>query len=284
MTRHLAGAAVVFGLILGTARHAGAQTEPVGVRAAGMGGAFTAVADDATAAYWNPAGLASGAFVGVTLDVNSFDRGAVPFVGLATPPLGISYFRTASSTAATATGRNGAVEDASVHHAGATLVQSIGDTGLAVGGTVGLVHGNGANAFGADVGLMLAGALGRIGVTVHNVTAPMLGNLRLDRQVRAGASVHLHDAVTVAADAEFLTIPSRVGGWRDAAVGIEAHPHPKAWIRGGLHWNTAGSSAAPVGSIGGSLAVYGQIRADGQVSFGSANGDRGWGVGFSVIY
>src|SRR4030067_505451 len=30
---------------------------PVGPRAMGMGGAFTAVADDATAPYWNPAGM-----------------------------------------------------------------------------------------------------------------------------------------------------------------------------------------------------------------------------------
>jgi long-chain fatty acid transport protein len=32
----------------------------VGTRAAGMGGAFVGVADDASAIYWNPAGLAVG--------------------------------------------------------------------------------------------------------------------------------------------------------------------------------------------------------------------------------
>jgi hypothetical protein len=262
--RRLAAAAVAFGLTIGAASHAAAQTAPVGVRAAGMGGAFTAVADDATATYWNPAGLASGGFLSLTLDVNAFDPGAVPFAGIATPPLGFTYFQTTSSTAAAATGRNGAVEDLPVHHAGATLVQSIGDTGLAVGGTIGLVHGNGASNFGADAGAMLSGTLGKLGVTVHNLTAPTLGSLRLDRQVRAGVSVHLHEDVTVAADVEFIAVPSAVGEWRDAAIGIEAHPHRKAWVRGGLHWNTSSASsagqagsAAPVGSIGGSLAIYG---------------------------
>src|SRR5262245_15106390 len=36
--------------------------ESIGTRAQGMGGAFVAVADDATATWWNPAGLASGAY------------------------------------------------------------------------------------------------------------------------------------------------------------------------------------------------------------------------------
>jgi len=35
----------------------------VGTRADGMGGAFVAVADDASAGYWNPAGIATGATV-----------------------------------------------------------------------------------------------------------------------------------------------------------------------------------------------------------------------------
>jgi len=30
--------------------------------------------------------------------------------------------------------------------------------------------------------------------------------------------------------------------------------------------------------------VYGSIRADAQVSFGSQDGDRGWGVGLSFVY
>ena len=41
--------------------------EATGQRALGMGGAFVAVADDATATYWNPAGLATGATVDACL-------------------------------------------------------------------------------------------------------------------------------------------------------------------------------------------------------------------------
>src|SRR5215213_6232539 len=46
-----------------------AQTfDTVGTRAAGMGGAFVAVADDASAAYWNPGGFAAGNFFTMVLD------------------------------------------------------------------------------------------------------------------------------------------------------------------------------------------------------------------------
>ena len=60
--------------ILGAATGAFGQTEPApGVRAAGMGGAFTAVADDASASYWNPAGLASGNLFSLVIDRSAGD-------------------------------------------------------------------------------------------------------------------------------------------------------------------------------------------------------------------
>ena len=53
-------------LLLSLAGVAAAESRGFGARALGMGGAFTAVADDATAAYWNPAGLSQVRYVSVT--------------------------------------------------------------------------------------------------------------------------------------------------------------------------------------------------------------------------
>src|SRR6187402_1536034 len=66
--------------------------QAVGVRAAGMGGAFTAVADDASAVFWNPAGFASGSFFSLVADANILDRRSGGLVALGTPPLGLSYY------------------------------------------------------------------------------------------------------------------------------------------------------------------------------------------------
>ena len=79
--------------------------ETVGVRALGMGGAFVAVADDATANYWNPAGLIGVVYSGV-VDVQRIDtrldrdptrregsNNLTTFVSLGSPTLGLSYYR-----------------------------------------------------------------------------------------------------------------------------------------------------------------------------------------------
>lgn len=91
-----------------------AQTvETVGIRAAGMGGAFVAVADDATAVYWNPGALAAGALVSAVVEHSRIDlgelrrdlnfgpqgeriraqRGTGTLVALGVPPLGLAYYR-----------------------------------------------------------------------------------------------------------------------------------------------------------------------------------------------
>lgn len=283
-----------------------AQAEaPVGVRAAGMGGAFTAVADDGSAAFWNPAGFAAGSFFSVVVDANVLDRRPGLLVALGTPPLGISYYRTA--IAEVENGRNTLV----AHHAGVSLVQSLGGR-LAVGTTLKLVHGiaspsGGAgistNKFDADLGVMATGSRAQLGLSVRNLLRPEFktpgGAIRLERRVRAGVSVHARQDTTVAADVDLTTATTPRGDWRDAAVGLEAHPARKAWVRGGVHWNTArlrrsasagqaggstGTGAAPIGSIGGSYAVYRSMMVDAQVSFGSADGDRGWGIGLRSVF
>ena len=80
--------------------------ESVGTRATGMAGAFVAVADDGTAAYWNPAGLSTGAFFslladhtlvrervsGVGTEVALADRSNA-IVALSTNAFAFSYYR-----------------------------------------------------------------------------------------------------------------------------------------------------------------------------------------------
>lgn len=146
---------------------AGAQSfAAVGTRAAGMGGAFVGVADDATAIYWNPAGLAAGTYFSLVLDggagttvPDAFRAGSDQssyFLGLSMPALGLGYYRLKASTVVppplllpadgSLSSRNfSAVAEVRLdtlvtHHAGVTLVQSV-VPGVAVGATVKLVRG-----------------------------------------------------------------------------------------------------------------------------------------------
>jgi hypothetical protein len=259
-----------------------------------MGGAFTAVADDGSAAFWNPAGFASGSLFSLVVDANVLDRRSGWLVALGTPPLGLSYYRTA--IAAEKNGRNTLV----AHHSGVSLVQSLGG-GLAVGTTLKLVHGiaaspggaGGAAAsstkFDADVGVMATGSLAQLGLSIRNLLqpdfkAPGGGVIRLDRRVRAGVSIHAREDTTVAADLDLTTAPTPRGEWREAALGVETRPLRNAWVRGGFHWNTASGPGAPIGTVGASYAVYGATKLDAQVSFGSAAGDRGWGIGLRFVF
>jgi hypothetical protein len=307
-----------------------AQSEPpAGVRATGMGGAFVAVADDESAVFWNPAGLASGSYFSVALDTNrletpddtSFPHQRSAFMlAFAMPALGVSYFTTTVTRAEpvllSGSGGSIKVERLATRHIGGTLVQSIGRN-VALGATVRAVRGSastgvipagnasafddfeelfpqkGTTKFDADVGVMVSGGPAKAGLTVRNAfeprfTTPDGDAIQLDRRIRGGVSLLLRQAIRVAADFDFTKTPATLGEWRDLAIGAEAHPLRRAWVRGGIHWNTAGGNvgpgAAPIGSVGGSYVIYGSVLADGQFSFGSENGDQGWGVGVRFVY
>ena len=91
---------VVF--VAGCAVTASAQiVEAAGARALGMGGAFVAVANDSSATWWNPAGLATGPFFDASLawartevaDRLPARRDNAIWFGLGTPPFGFTYNR-----------------------------------------------------------------------------------------------------------------------------------------------------------------------------------------------
>jgi hypothetical protein len=158
----LIGLAIVWAGVAGAGDCAAQGVETLGVRALGMGGAFVAVADDASATYWNPAGLATGAIVSAVVERTgqgsgepnappflAGQRGSGTFVGLSLPPVGLTYYRIrstrllspGSTTGGTIPpGDRGIATSFVTEHVGLTLVQSIGER-LDLAGTIKYVHG-----------------------------------------------------------------------------------------------------------------------------------------------
>jgi hypothetical protein len=176
-----------------------------------MAEAFTAVADDATSIYWNPAGMATGAFVSFVADYGAGE--AVPdtlepggkqsatFIGFTLPPLGIGYYRlhrvTTSPAEMAPPGRQEgrqSVQGLTTSHLGVTVGQSLGEY-LVIAGAAKYVQGEvetgsfegtadgavdsadglprrGTSTFDVDMGAMVAVEQWRLGVMARNLTTP----------------------------------------------------------------------------------------------------------------
>jgi hypothetical protein len=191
--------------------------ESAGERALGMGGAFVAVADDATATFWNPAGLVAGGPGGATIGWVRFQAGnpdATPVPGLdrqtgtltslGTWPLGLSY---GHFTRSVLTGRDDGlvgVETLHTSHVGLTVLQTLVE-GLVGGVTLRYVRGDvveavsddlttadafartdgmqgkRTGAFDLDVGLMADMRRLRVGVTWRNLRSASFGDVAQNR-------------------------------------------------------------------------------------------------------
>jgi hypothetical protein len=279
---------VVSGGCLGS--QAAAQTvESVGSRALGMGGAFVAVANDSSATWWNPAGLAAGPFLDVAIARTSQPGWTV---ALATPPFGVSYYRlritdigggdpTAADPARREDRRVG------VGQFGATILHTL-VTGIHAGTTLKYVHGDGDRSFDLDAGVLAVVGAIRVGGLVRNVREPALGEIRLPRQLRLGAAYDGEaigaPPLVVSLDADVRRYETAAGERRVVAAGVEHWLRPRRFaIRAGARVNTAGERGGSV-TAGASVSPRAGMFIDAHVAAGGDTGADGWGLAARVYF
>src|SRR5262245_21683490 len=284
---------------------AGAQTTTgIGVRAQGMGGAFTAVADDASAWWWNPAGLAGGPFFNTVLEFDRPDTStddSVRGISVAYPALGATYYRfplrqirLSTSTESSASIRQD--DEAALRVYGATVGQSFGNH-FVLGTTLKLLHADDvATNLSFDLGGMVAFGLARFGVVVRDVAEPSFRNeagdreFTLQRGARAGFALSsgrrgVIGSATLSVDADLTTThdPLR-GDERVIAVGAEVwSQRSRIGIRGGINSNRAVDQGVQV-SGGLSFAVRSGTFGEAFISGGGDDVRHGWGLGLRVTF
>lgn len=265
--------------------------ETVGVRALGMGGAFVAVADDASAIWWNPAGLATGGIFSMAVDYESLEDQSGTGIFTATPPVGLAYVRAELGGLVT-------------HQAGVTLLHTLVD-GFTIAASLKFVRGvatldpeedvlgRSTNSFDLDAGALYVRGPWRAGFTVRNIVEPEFDTLdgtplRLERMARAGVA-WLEGDWTLAVDIDLTRssmspVADATEDRRILAAGTEWRWGRRLAARGGFRLNTAGEERAPVASGGFGIAVWGSVWLDAQVTGGADAGDRGWGLAGRVHF
>jgi F plasmid transfer operon, TraF, protein len=232
---------------LALAFHPPVQAQPLdelGNRAAAMG-AFVAVADDASAVAWNPAGLINGPIFNFVLDFgqSTIEPDADPalstrpagrvsstFLAAAVLPLGISYSRTRLTELSPAAQplpdrQDGqlSVRSLMLSQLGITVLQSVVE-GVTVGATAKLVRGSyglgTATAASWEEGFELAEMLDAEGKTTADVDVGVLAGAG---RVRVGLVARNLAAPTFESAGESITVDRQVrigAAWGDGWPGI----------------------------------------------------------------
>ena len=311
------GRLCLLALVLGAGSASGQALETVGSRAAGMAGAFVAVASDSSAVWWNPAALPTGPLANISLGFgDARNGGPVPgsagrttALAVTLPLLGVHVASYDHVRVANRRGGATGVSRVAVRQLGLTLVQSL-VSGVHVGGTLKYLRGSWASGqrfvdgsqamaearalsspdaegrWDADLGVIAVHHGWRVGLLARHLSAPSFGQgaeaIRLGRQARVGVAFDAAAAdgppLTVAADVDLTSTDDPDGLSRAAAVGVER------WLRGGqiglrtgLRVSTAGDPR-PAASAGASVMVKSGLFLEVSGTAGSSDALRNWGV------
>jgi hypothetical protein len=279
--------------------------DDVGARAQGMAGAFVAVSDDATATWWNPAGLATAlSFVDLTAEIDQHGTRAVA-VGF--PSLGVSYYhrnisqiQPSNSTESGTSGRQDlgaagsglpSAESDGVGQVGVTVGQSLGSH-LVIGSTLKLEWAKSNTRGDLDIGAMATLGLVRLGIVMRDVTAPEFGSgsdtLALARRARAGVALLSPSnmphpfVVDVDADLNAAIVDGREE--RDLSAGAETWIfNGRIGVRGGVGKNTADEGGS-FGAVGLSVAPYPRFFVEGFVTRGESGIRNRWGIDLRLTF
>ena len=293
---------------LACAAQAEAQSAP-GVRANGMAGAFVGVADDATAVYWNPAGLATGAVVSLNLELGGLKPAKESertlkhaLIAFSLPPLGLAYYRQGSfgvgAPEAVVTDAQSREEVRSSVHTFTTstvaisLLQSLTEH-IVVSATPKVVWGGDSMRPDVDASAMVAADRFRVGLVARHLAGPKFdlgdsrdGEVELERHVRLGGGWGSgwpgYSRVVVAVDGDVTERATPSGERREVAAGVETWwLARRLGVRGGVRGSTVGDSRAVV-SAGASALVAG-FYVEGFLAAGQAH-ERSWSLGLRYSF
>lgn len=265
-----------------------------------MGGAFTGVADDATAFYWNPAGIALGAFLGAGMyhGREHSDRGGSVFEDRAS---GLSLEYTFMGVAFTqfrqSVGVDGDHRGLDTFDVAVSVLQSLPIDNLVVAGTIHYLSGttslgdmeSGSNSWDVDLAVMYErNGVFRVGLMLSHLrearfVLPNDERLRVPRHARAGISVRLPQSFLIAFDADLSTQGPSSDPWREISLGAEKGLlDRRLFIRAGLRAEVGSNlGSRPALSLGAGVQFW-KLELEAAYRASSSHRDEAYWIGLSL--
>ncbi len=274
----------------------------MGARAASMGGAFTGVADDSTAFYWNPAGIAFGPFLsaGIYHGREESERSGSLFedrangLSLEYTFMGVAFTQFRQSVGDGDDQRG--PRDLDTFDVAVSVLQSLPIDNLVVAGNVHYLSGttslggveSGSDSWDVDLGVMYErNRVFRVGLMLSHLrearfVLPDDERLRVPRHARAGFSFRLPQSFLVAFDIDLSTQGLDSETWREISLGAEKGFGGRAFVRGGLRAEVGSALGShPAFSVGGGVHLW---KLELEIAYLGSSGSReeAYWVGLSL--